>query len=103
MLYFPRKLEAKGWWRDDLACDTVILLYIFIPIIRGKIFNWVANKNTALIKPQRHRSQHISGISNNLYRSSDNAPRQGFNFDLNLYTQLKTNVIGFNKPYHTAL
>jgi hypothetical protein len=103
MLYFPRKLEAEGWWRDDLACDTVILLYIFIPIIRGEIFNWVADKNTAPIRPQRHRSQHISGIPNDLYRGSDNAPRQGFSFDLNLHAQLKTNVAGFGKPHHTAL
>src|SRR5271155_4130630 len=103
MLYFPRKLEAEGWWRDDLVCDTVILVYIFIPIIRGEIFNWVADKNTAPIRPQRHRSQHVSGIPNDLYRGSDDAPRQGFSFDLNLHAQLETNVAGFGRLHHTAL
>jgi len=102
MLYFP-KLEAEGWWRDDLACDTVILLYIFIPIIRGEIFNWVADENTAPIRPQRHRSQHVPGIPNDLYRGSDDAPRQGFSFDLNLHAQLETNVAGFGRSHHTAL
>ena len=103
MLYFPRKLEAEGWWRDDLVCDTVILVYIFIPIIRGEIFNWVADKNIAPIRPQRHRSQHVSGIPNDLYRGSDDAPRQGFSFDLNLHAHLEANVAGFGKPHHTAL
>jgi hypothetical protein len=101
MLYFP-KLEAEGWWRDDLVCDTVILIYIFIPIIRGEIFNWVTDKNRAPIRPQRHRSQHVSGIPNDLYRGSDDAPRQGFSFDLNLFAQLEANVAGFGKPHHTS-
>jgi hypothetical protein len=92
MLYFPRKLEAEGWWRDDLVCDTVILVSIFIPIIRGEIFNWVADKNIAPIRPQRHRSQHVSDIPNDLYRGSDDAPRQGFSFDLNLHAHLEANV-----------
>jgi hypothetical protein len=37
------------------------------------------------IQLQRHRSRHVSGIPNNLCRGSDDVPRQGFSFDLNLH------------------
>jgi len=94
MLFFP-KLEAEGLWRGDLACDTVILVYIFIPIIRGEVFDWVADKNATPIRPQRQRSQHVPGIPNDLYRGSDDAPRQGFDFDLDLHAELEANVIDY--------
>ena len=97
MLFFPTKLEAEGLWRGDLACDTVILIYIFIPIIRDEIFNWVADRNATPIRPQRHRSQHVPGIPNDLYRGSENAPRQGFTFDQDLHTELEDNVAEYGK------
>ena len=47
---------------------------------------------TLTIQLQRHRSRHVSGIPNNLYRGSDDVPRQGFSFDLNLHAHLEANV-----------
>jgi hypothetical protein len=84
-IFFFSALEAAGWFREDLTGDQVILVFIFMPILQDANSDWVEDHNAAPIQPQTHRSLHVPGIPNDLYRGSDYAIKQGFNFDPDLH------------------
>jgi hypothetical protein len=55
--------------------------------------------NAAPIRPQRYRSLHVIGISNDLYRDKlSNTRKQGFNFNPDLYASLKAQVFIYGLP-----
>jgi hypothetical protein len=95
-ILFFSALEADGWFREDLVSDQVILVFIFMPILRDAISDWVEDHNAALIRPQRHRSLHVPGIPNDLYRGSPDAPKQGFDFDHDLHNELEKQVLNYS-------
>jgi hypothetical protein len=88
-ILFFSALEVDGWFREDLASDQIILVFIFMPILQDVINDWVEDHNATPIRPQRHRSLHVPGIPNDLYRGSLNASKQGFDFDPDLYDELE--------------
>jgi hypothetical protein len=98
-ILFFSALEADDWFREDLPSDQVILLFIFMPILRDVIGDWVEDHNAAPIRPQRHRSLHVPGIPNDLYRGSPNAPKQGFDFDHDLHSELKRQVLDYGTSF----
>ena len=95
-ILFFSALERSDWFHEDLLCDKVILTFIFMPILRNEIQDWVEDHNTTSIWPQQHRSLHIAGISNDLYRNElPNAEKQGFNFDPDLHASLEAQVLAY--------
>jgi len=56
----------------------------------------VEDHNAAPIRPQRHRSLHVAGIPNDLYRDGlPNAEKQGFDFDPDLHASLEAQVLAY--------
>jgi hypothetical protein len=98
-ILFFSALEADGWFREDLISDQVILVFIFMPILQDVIGDWVEDHNAAPIRPQRHRSLHVPGIPNDLYRGSPNAPKQGFDFDRDLHSELERQVLDYSTSF----
>ena len=98
-ILFFSTLEADGWFREDLANDRVILVFIFMPILRDAINDWVEDHNATPIRPQRHRSEHIPGIPNDLYHGNPDAPKQGFDFDHNLHHELERQVLDYGTSF----
>ena len=49
MLLF-QAIETAGWFREDLLTDRIILLFIFMPILRSELFDWVDDHNALLIR-----------------------------------------------------
>jgi hypothetical protein len=96
MLLF-QAIETAGWFREDLFADRIILLFIFIPILRTELFDWVDDHNALPIRPQHERSQHVAGVPNNLYRGSVDAVKQGFDLDLDLHTKLEATVLAYGR------
>ena len=95
-ILFFSALEADGWFRENLASDQVILVFIFMPILQDVISDWVEDHNAAPIRPQKHRSLHVSGIPNDLYRGSPDALKQGFDFDHDLHNELEKQVLNYS-------
>jgi hypothetical protein len=70
-----------------------------MPILRDVISDWVIDYNAALIQPQRYRSLHVPGVPDDFYRGNPNTPKQGFNFDRDLHTELKKQVLDYSTSY----
>jgi hypothetical protein len=83
----------------NLASNQIILAFIFMPILQDVISDWVEDHNAAPIWPQRLRSLHVPGILNDLYRGSPNTPKQGFDFDRDLHTELEKLVFDYGASY----
>jgi hypothetical protein len=96
MLLF-QVIETAGWFREDLLPDRIILLFIFMPILRSELFDWVDDHNALPIRPQRERSQHVAGVPNDLYRGSASAVKQGFDLDLDLHAELESTVLAYGR------
>jgi hypothetical protein len=89
-----RFLTVQGRFRDDLPTDKVIFIYVFLPLLQNEIWRWVEDHNSHFIRKDKHRSQHVAGIPNDLYagrpgRSSRGrrspVPNCGFTFDSDLW------------------
>jgi hypothetical protein len=83
----------------NLASDQIIPAFIFMPILQDVISDWVQDHNAAPIWPQRLRSLHVPGIPNDLYRGSLNTPKQSFDFDRDLRTELEKQVLDYGASY----
>jgi hypothetical protein len=96
---FFSALEAAGWFHEDLTGDQVILVFIFMSILQDAISDQVEDHDATPIRPQTHRSLHVPGIPNDLYRGNDYVTKQGFDFDPNLHASLEAQV----QAYGTSL
>jgi hypothetical protein len=56
--------------------DRVVLLYIFMPIIRKEITQWMYVHNNRSIRKQSNRPNHVAGKPSDLYESSRSKPGQ---------------------------
>jgi len=99
-ILFFSALEKATWFREDLPCDQVILIFIFMPILQDEIGDWVEDHNAAPIRPQRHRRFHVAGIPNDLHRDGlPNAEKQGFDFDPDLHASLEAQVLAYGTSH----
>ena len=96
MLLF-QAIEITGWFLEDLLADQIILLFIFMPILRNELFDWVDDHNALPIRPQHERSQHVAGVPNDLYRGSADTVKQSFDLDLDLHTELEATVLIYGR------
>ena len=93
-------LEGQGYFREDIASDKVILLFIFVPILRAEVFDWVKDHNSKPIRPDHTRNEHVAGIPNDLYRGdeSDEAKRKkGFTYNRATHDSFTEDIAGYGK------
>jgi hypothetical protein len=93
-------LEGQGYFREDIASDKVILLFIFIPILRAEVFDWVEDHNSKPIRPDHTRNKHVAGIPNDLYRGdeSDEAKtKKGFTYNRATHDSFTEDIAGYGK------
>ena len=82
--YF-RSLANSGLYDQHVDADKIALLFVFMPIIRTELQQFVEDCNEYPIRPQPKRSHHVAGTPNELYsRSAHSACSQyGFKPDSN--------------------
>lgn len=87
-------LQKCGLYRGD-EVDKVILLFIFMPLIRAELIEFVNDHNAHPIRRQSKREYHVAGVPDELYE--DEEKRCGFAVDQGLLTEWKLKVIEFGK------
>jgi hypothetical protein len=73
--YF-KALRSANLYRQDLLADQVVVLFLFTPL-REELTAFVRTHNAHPIRSQKSRSQHVSGVPDELYRSHE-YKQQGF-------------------------
>src|SRR5205823_13701823 len=63
--------EKTGLYRSWLTADVVVMLFIFMPLIREELAEFVQDKNEYPIRPQKNRAYHVAGVPNKLYEQED--------------------------------
>jgi hypothetical protein len=58
--------ERNRCYRDDLECDKVCLLFVFMEIVRVEITEFVEDRNTYPLRPDYHRVSVVPGPPNKL-------------------------------------
>ena len=64
-------IERSELYLDSLLADRVALLFVFMPLIRYEITEYVEVKNAYLIRRQRNREYHVPGVPNDLFEQGD--------------------------------
>jgi hypothetical protein len=65
-------MERTGVYRDWLIADRIVFLFVFMPLIRKDLAEFVLDKNEYPIRPQKNRAYHVPGVPNNLYDQEHN-------------------------------
>ena len=63
-----RTLFNQQLFRSDTPSDRVVLLYVFIPIIRKEISQWMHVHNNRRIRKDNKRLNHVAGKPSDLYK-----------------------------------
>jgi hypothetical protein len=87
-------LQKCGLYRGD-EVDKVILLFVFMPLIRAELIEFVNDHNAHPIRRQPKREYHVSGVPNELYE--DEEKQCGFAVDQGVLAEWKLKVIEFGK------
>jgi hypothetical protein len=64
-------MEASELYLDSLVADRIVLLFVFMPLIRYELNEFVQVKNEHPIRRQRNRELHVPGIPNDLFERGD--------------------------------
>jgi hypothetical protein len=62
-----RNLFNRHLFRPDTPSDRVILLYVFMPILRREISQWMHVHNNRRIRRDNKRPNHVAGKPSDLY------------------------------------
>jgi hypothetical protein len=92
--YFPW-LRDNGLYSSDRVADRVVFLYVFIPIIRGKVVAYIKTQNKHRIRAQADRPNSIPGRPSKIYESAWGR-RCGFKPDPNLLSGLTACLKGYS-------
>jgi hypothetical protein len=66
-----RFIQRSRFFRDNLLADSVVILYIFAPILRHEIHEFLLDKNEYRMRPDKERPEHVPGIPNHIYEEHD--------------------------------
>jgi hypothetical protein len=61
-------MERNGLYQHWLTADVVVMLFVFMPLIREELAEFVKDKNKYPIRPQKNRAYHMAGVPNKLYK-----------------------------------
>ena len=97
MIFFSM-LKNTFWFREDCPTDKVVLTFIFIPIIKAEVFDWVETHNANPIRSQSKWRYHtVKGVPNDLHlRPEDGAQIRGFPLDLEMHESLESRVRSYD-------
>ena len=60
-------LQSNGFFVPGQISDTVVLLFVFMPILRREVNAFVEMWNDHPIRKQRQLANHVPGVPNTLY------------------------------------
>jgi hypothetical protein len=93
--YF-RYLQSNGFFVSGQISDTAVLLFVFMPILRREINDFVQMWNDHPIRKQRQLANHVPGVPNKLYDKRPEGERLGFQPNPNLLNDLLNSTEGFD-------
>ena len=85
-------MQQQGLFESDILSDRVVFLFVFVPILRHELQRYVKTHNSHSIRPQKQRANHIPGIPDDLYLTSPEAERCGFQPNQTLLSHLEEAV-----------
>ena len=60
-------IARTGHWIDTLIVDQMVLLFVFMPLLRVELHEFILTKNDYPIRRDEDRSYHVSGVPDELY------------------------------------
>jgi hypothetical protein len=96
IVYF-RYLQSNGFFVSGQAADTVVLLFVFMPIIRQEVQQFVRMWNDHPIRKQRGLANHIPGIPNKL---DDQRSSSGERFGFQLNQEILNELLHHTDDFH---
>ena len=60
-------ISHASLYRDWSPVDRIVLLFVFMPLLRAEIVDFVDIKNEYPIRAQKNRVHHVSGVPNKLF------------------------------------
>jgi hypothetical protein len=72
-------IEGNRLYRGQNVADYVVLQFVFMPLLREELAQFILDKNTYPIRRQLERPGHVHGVPNELYCRE--GPRYGFPAD----------------------
>jgi hypothetical protein len=88
-------IEKRSLYRSWCAADCVVMQFVFMPLVREELNQFVLDKNAHPIRRQKNRSYHISGIPNKLYEEGQ---RHGFPVHLSTVHEWESQISLFGRP-----
>ena len=82
-------------YRQWEEVDKAILLFIFMPLIRAELIEFVNNYNAYPIRRQPKREYHVAGVPDELYE--DQEKQCGFAVNQEALNEWKSKVTAFGK------
>ena len=94
-------IEARGFWRDNSVADRTVMLFVFMPLLRQEIHEFLLDKNEYPTRRIKGDLDHIPGVPNQLYE--DDECDLGFPPHLEMLSDWEANVTLFGKYYSLPL
>ena len=60
-------IARTGHWIDTLIADQVVLLFVFMPLLRVELHEFILTKNDYPMRRDEDRSYHVPGVPDELY------------------------------------
>jgi len=64
-------MERTSLYQYWLTADVVVMLFVFMPLLRQELAEFIQDKNEYPIRPQKNRAYHVAGVLNKLYEQED--------------------------------
>ena len=93
-------IEGARLYRSTNVVDHIVIQFVFMPLLRKELGQFVEDKNAYPIRRQRQRSGHVHGVPNELYYQE--GPRYGFPIDEQILLQWEASLTRFSKRHLTA-
>jgi hypothetical protein len=93
-------IEKRSLYRSWCAVDCVVMQFVFMPLVREELNQFVLDKNAHPIRRQKNRSYHVPGIPNKLYEEGQH---HGFPVHLPTVHEWESQISTFGKPKPSSL
>jgi hypothetical protein len=85
-------ISHASLYRDWSPVDRIVLLFVFMPLLRAEIIDFVDINNEYPIRAQKNSVHHVSGVPNKLF---DDGEQQGFPLHLEALAEWEAKISGF--------
>ena len=89
-------IQKRGFYRDNVVADSVVILFVFMPLLRKEVYEFLQDKNDYPTRRQTDQPGHIPGPPNKLYEQESD---HGFTVHTETLQDWEANVALFSEVY----